>query len=68
MSADAKLWSDDGWLWFGVNDLRLVEPEPLCWSSLHEAIEETEKVFGGRHMRWLPFEYENGLGLKGYEC
>lgn len=65
MSCEAKLWTDEGWLWFGVNDHQI---EEQCYSSLHEAIESTEEAFENKHMRWIPFEFKNGLGLKGYIC
>jgi hypothetical protein len=62
MSADAKAWTDDGWLWKGVHD----EPcDGFHEGSLVEVIESVEACLR-QTLRWDVRIYPDGTGLVGY--
>lgn len=65
MSADAKAWTKDGWIWQGVNDLCDDQHTAVGLSELLEALEGCENK--GRAMRWEIRAYPDGTyGLVGY--
>ena len=67
MSADAKAWTDDGWIWRGVNDLCDRQHEAANLADLLYELEECQNQ--GRRMRWEPFRYTDGtLGLRGWRA
>jgi len=65
MSADAKAWTDDGWVWHGVNDLCDQPHVAVGLTNLLHLLEECENK--GNTMRWEIRAYPNGeLGLRGF--
>jgi hypothetical protein len=67
MSSDAKAWTDDGWVWKGVNDLCERKHDAVGLVELLRQLEVCENK--GNPMRWELFQYTDGsLGLRGFCC
>lgn len=71
MSADAKVWpvDDDGLEWGAVHDgpcrCGLGGHKP---GVLREILAEVEDCLGSPGLRWVPFQYPDGFGLRGYRA
>lgn len=71
MSADAKVWFEDGEdvaHWKAIHDGDCAVPRSHVGTSydLRDVLESVESCMGGR-LRWVLFQYTDGtLGLKGH--
>lgn len=72
MSADAKIWADEGygWLaWRGIHDGECISTIPhFQGDTLANVLQDIERCMG-RQLRWEVLVYPDGRpGLRGFEA